>query len=471
MVKAENISTFAKLIHIAQYILKQMILKYLYRSVAILLYTLILVSCLGSNDREFDPSKDAQIYAFGLSSVTDTSKVFTDAKFSIDQINGLIFNRDSLPYLFEVDSIFVNIANAAGFTDIAFKLVKNDSTYTWNGKDSVAMHRLSKIETTAGDGKTKKQYDISINIHQQDPYIIKWNEISGDYLNKAIQSPKTISFKQQFITYYKVSNGDVQASVTSSNKGNDWKPITLSGPINNIKISSITSVTKAESSLLYAMGEGDEVYKSEDGATWNEIDTDYNVKSIYGELPLITDKFAILTIVEDNGEYKFATTDDFSTFNIMNDVRSDFPIEDYSAVSINNPAVYTANYIILYGGKDKDGAPNKNIWILQQKDNKIAIISKKLSFDLDDAQVFSYDDRVYMLTSEKDENKLYFSDNYGLDWKWGGENQELDESIAYRTNASVISDSDNYIWIFGGKSKSQTQIIDVWRGRLNKLAK
>ena len=42
--------------------------------------------------------------------------------------------------------------------------------------------------------------------------------------------------------------------------------------------------------------------------------------------------------------------------------------------------------------------------------------------------------------------------------------------MEFRKKASVITDNEKYIWIFGGISETQTQIDDVWRGRLNKFA-
>ena len=42
--------------------------------------------------------------------------------------------------------------------------------------------------------------------------------------------------------------------------------------------------------------------------------------------------------------------------------------------------------------------------------------------------------------------------------------------MGFRKGASVITDLNNYIWIFGGVSETQTQIDDVWRGRINKFA-
>jgi hypothetical protein len=75
------------------------------------------------------------------------------------------------------------------------------------------------------------------------------------------------------------------------------------------------------------------------------------------------------------------------------------------------------------------------------------------------------------MTYETGKNKLYYSENYGLNWISGGTNQTLPDNFTGRMHASVITDSNNFIWIFGGESGAQGSIADVWRGRLNKLAK
>ncbi len=51
-----------------------------------------------------------------------------------------------------------------------------------------------------------------------------------------------------------------------------------------------------------------------------------------------------------------------------------------------------------------------------------------------------------------------------------GSKEVLDSRIPKASNQSVIVDSDNYIWIFGGIPDSgTTPIVQVWKGRLNKL--
>jgi len=63
-----------------------------------------------------------------------------------------------------------------------------------------------------------------------------------------------------------------------------------------------------------------------------------------------------------------------------------------------------------------------------------------------------------------------YSENYGLDWVAAAQNQSFPPGFDQRTNASIITDAENFIWIFGGISVTQGQLSDVWRGRLNKFA-
>ena len=76
-----------------------------------------------------------------------------------------------------------------------------------------------------------------------------------------------------------------------------------------------------------------------------------------------------------------------------------------------------------------------------------------------------------LTTATESKNVLYISEKgNGIAWNLADSLQALPSSFSYRTNASVIVDEKNYIWIFGGTSERQTELTDVWRGRLNRLA-
>ena len=62
---------------------------------------LLLSSCLGSDDTQYEWSKDCQILSFSLSN--DSIPGLKDVVFTIDQVDGKIFNIDSMPYGTKLD--------------------------------------------------------------------------------------------------------------------------------------------------------------------------------------------------------------------------------------------------------------------------------------------------------------------------------------------------------------------------------
>lgn len=448
--------------------LKQMTLKYLHRAVLLLLWVLAFSSCLNSSESEFEFSHDAQIYSFSMESKKDTTKVLPGVKFTIDQLNNLIFNQDSLPYLFDVDSISLKVSGKTSysFSKIVINLQNGDSTYLWNGEDSVAFKRLESIETTAEDGITTRKYRIKVNIHQQNPNLLNWSRITQNHLIGPVESQKSILHEGKFITYYK--SGDmIKASTSPSTNGKEWTPVTVSGLPATIRVNTLLSATNGNTSTIYALDADSTVYSSTDGLIWNRINSGYPVVAIYGILPSLSGEMAVLTAINDEGILKFALTNDFVSFSLKEALPADdtFPVADFTSTSMENPAVHSAKYIILAGRKDNI------LWIIQEKEGKITLLSETSTVPLQVSQLFVYDAKVYLMTYETGKNRLYYSERYGLDWISAGTEQELPDTFTGRIGASVITDSNNFIWIFGGESGAQVPIADVWRGRLNKLAK
>lgn len=134
-----------------------MISKYFLWASVIVMNLLFLSSCLNSSDNNVEYSPDAQIYAFSLSSKADTSRLLPATTFTIDQVNGMIFNKEPLPFQFNVDSVVMNITGANGYSpfSLVMLLLVPDSSYAWVQSDSVALSRLLKITTTAPDGSTQ----------------------------------------------------------------------------------------------------------------------------------------------------------------------------------------------------------------------------------------------------------------------------------------------------------------------------
>ncbi len=467
MVKEKNLHTFAGIKKLSTILLKQMKSKYFLLTLGIIMNMLLLSSCLGSSDDvDFEYSPDAQIYSFSIVSRTDTNNILNNTRFTIDQVNGRIFNTEPLPYLFHVDSVILNISSASAYSQLSDVTISVSDTadYSWRQTDSVAINKLYRIKTTASDGETTKTYNFSLHTHQTDPYVLSWENVSDGYISSTIADQKTITYNNRFITYFIAGNA-VNSTSSVVGDGVNWTPKNVMGLPPSVQLSSLT----ASGNSLYVIDEDNKVYGSGDGYQWSQIQTEYPIVAIYGVLPSAT-KGDLLIMVNDNETLKLAETDSFTSIHIMefasnsNTSTSDLPIQDFSSVSIDNPSSYSMKYIVIAGGND--------IWIIQEMNGRISDLKTKhiASGSLDDSSLFFYDQNLYLLINSGGENSLLFSRNFGLEWRLTEENQSLSEDMAFRKSASVLTDEDNYIWIFGGVSETQTQIDDVWRGRINKFA-
>ena len=447
--------------------------KYFLWTLAIITNILLLPSCLDSSEAsELEYSADAQIYTFSISSKADTSNILNSTMFTIDQVNGRIFNKELLPYLFHVDSVTVSLSGSntySPFNNVTLSVSGSDDT-VWSQSDSVGINNLYRITTTAPDGETTKRYDFQLNVHDKDPYILSWEKVANSYITPSISDQTTVLYNNRFITYFS-ANGTIGAVSSSSNDGASWTPANIIGLPPNVLLSSL-SVTEND---LYVIDENQRVYNSTDGFTWALKATDYPIIANYGILP--SDNHGEnLVIIDVNNNYQYAKTDDFSNFNFMelesNTSISEFPVRDFSSISINSSTSHTIKFIIVAGGYKADNTANNDIWIMQEKNGKISVLKSKntIAESLTEATLFFYDNNIYLLTNSSGNNSMYYSGNFGLEWNSVGENQSLPTEMDFRKKASVITDNNNNIWIFGGVSRTQTQLNDVWRGKLNKFA-
>lgn len=448
-----------------------MISKYFLWTSVLIVNILLFSSCLGSSDDNIEYSPDAQVYAISLSSKADTTGLLPGVVFTIDQVNKKIFNKKPLPYLFHVDSVMLGVTGSSSyypFYKIDIKLAP-DSTYTWNQMDSIPISRLLKIITTAPDAKTTREYDFQLNIYDKDPYIINWENITANYLTTPAVSQRTIAFNGSFYTYY-LSGTEMKAvSTSASSDGKNWNEVNLSGIPSTIRLSSLI----ISGNNIYALdGASGSVYRSTNGINWSSLPTTYEVKAIYGNLPFATSN-TILVAVNHDGKLKFAQTDNnFSTVNLKNDIPANMPITDFSTINIESGSSYATKFIVLAGGNTAGNSPNNDIWLLQENEGVITYVTSKKPNEgtMKGSSLFFYDEKPYLITTSAGKNLLMYSENYGLDWITAGENQSFPAGFTLRTNASVITDTNNYIWIFGGISSSNTQIVDIWKGRLNRFS-
>jgi len=392
------------------------------------------------------------------------------AKFSIDQVAGVIYNRDSFPYGTVLrNKVQVTSAYHPTYGAASVKVIIPDSIngFTWNNSDSLNFSKTPITFVVTSLGGATKSYNIDIRIHKIDPDTIPWKQMES-YPTQSGAS-KTLLVNDETFYTYAIENGSVM--LYNSNKSAlSWQQKTVSGLPATVKPHSIFRMND----VFYAALDNGDSYKSNDGENWAKVNNDKFVNSILGILPAANrSDDLLLVIIKETDGYYFGKTKDMSSIETVsylsysptdNKVPSTFPLQDEG--SFTNFSSDKNTRMLVVGGGLNAGTELNYVWFIRNTAEGLEMTpSVKNSLFKGAISLFSYDSSLYALHK----NQFYISKNWGEGWVKAPNKQRLDPLMTQRSGESVVVDNENNIWIFGGMSTAGSYLNDVWKGRLNKL--
>ncbi|WP_373749549.1 DUF6242 domain-containing protein, partial [Bacteroides heparinolyticus] len=149
-------------------------IKFLSVIVSFLVVSVALSSCLKSEEN-YELSSDATIHAFGIDTIHGKNYDFT-----IDQLNRVIYNRDSLPVGSDtiIDRILIKTMDVTGWvtygSPVDTLFVTTDSI---NLKPAMNNSIGMKFKVRAADGVTMREYTLKVNVHLQNPDSLAWTDM------------------------------------------------------------------------------------------------------------------------------------------------------------------------------------------------------------------------------------------------------------------------------------------------------
>ena len=440
-----------------------------------LLLFLLFPSC-SDNDTTTNytsSSKDAQIYSFAISAIapisTDSVLRAHDSirfiqvnktKFAIDQIAGVIYNPDSLPFGTVLDAVKVAITFNPSFSPSQVSITTPDSIngYNWNLTDSVFFGKYPIGFRVTSQGGTLKSYNIDIRTHKIDPDTMLWAQMAS--YPSTFGESKTILKQSVFYTYG--VNGNSPVLYTTDKGAINWAKQTLSGFPATVKPESIFLMNN----VFYAVDQTGNSYSSENGKSWTKLTNGKSLTSILGVLPAVNRVDDQLLVIYNDGGQHFGKTKDLITITpIVTEIPANFPLQKAASFT-NSSTDKNKRMLILTGGVNATDGELTYTWLVKDSENGLEMspFVKNTLFKGAGLSNFIYSDKLYALSN----NKFYISAIWGQSWMAAPNKQKLDPKIASRTGQTVIVDDNNYIWIFSGVSGSKG-LNDVWRGRLNSL--
>ena len=198
--------------------------------------------------------------------------------FSIDQVNGRIFNADSLPEGTDVRKLQVNIGapkSAKSVEIIMPSLYDGRDTvinYLKNPTDSINFSQggvMLRINSSNGDHE--RVYNVNVNVHKIKADSLQWQtpvKTLPSTLSPRANAEKSVKFGDKYYCLTKNSGNQAQMAVSADPLNTPWDIQAATLPAD----ASVESLC-ATGDALYILG-GTKLYKSTDGLSWTATESE-----------------------------------------------------------------------------------------------------------------------------------------------------------------------------------------------------
>ena len=455
---------------------------------------LMLSSCLGGDsDNGVDDwtLSNAQIASFTLSS--DSITGLSAVKFTIDQLNSKIYNKDSMPYGTVIDR---KVLCKIGFDDSSIGVANvlfisqstSDSVWYTSDGDSIDFSAPVTIRVNPHDGMSTKVYEAKLNIHLENPDTMVWHKYSGLIAGKTFKDMKVISYNGSYYMY--VLESGIYRLYKSDIKGiNDWVEISLAGFPDNAVLSQITEsegdfYAITEDGALYCSSAKQNSYEEQ---SWLLVDDIPLIKTLLGSLSdnIVSGRTSVLSgIAFENGALHFISINKNKEWKVGMAIPETFPVSGFG--SLDYETMYHPR-IIVAAGRDSNDKLSNNAWSTMDGLSWALLTTDATVFSPREGITLSHYDNKFFIIGGVDGsdvalNDIFYSKDQGITWtrEMDKSVEAEDSSVTYfykmpedytaRGFASAVVDQDNYILLFGGKaSKDKNVLNELWRGRINRL--
>ena len=202
--------------------------------------TSIMTSCLDNDVEQITYTSETSITGFSLGTLNinrigkdknglDSHYVDTldcsNYPFTIDQINRIITNKDSLPVGTYIDKVITNITYDAGV--LAYKPKGSDHDTIWTSTDSIDFTEPVEFKVYAYSGVEGKPYKVTINVHQQEPDTISWKKFDNNPFSAGnLSEQKAVYANGKVYVFGKNENGThIEYSDVANDNPTSWTPV------------------------------------------------------------------------------------------------------------------------------------------------------------------------------------------------------------------------------------------------------
>ena len=431
------------------------------------LLTISLAACNG-NKETVTKSSVAELTSFSFAN-NDSMPGLAAAVFTVEERidTGLVWNKDSMLYGTRLDSVVPKFTFAA--TPGSATIYTPTDSIPLSGNDTVDFSRGPiYLSVTSQDGNNTKVYEIRPTVHQVDPDLYKWTQLTSGIYTADESEQRVVELGTNFVMIK--SNGFALHAYSSADAVS-WTD--LGEPAGLPAGTKVRQIISDGATLYY--GDGATVYTSADAQTWTANTVAYSVVTM-----LLYWNELVWALVDNSGNYELAYLENnaLTLSGLKPDCR--FPVSDFATVTFQSPSL--RDRAIIIGGFADNGQSLNTRWNLEysrhtSENNGYRLqefsIDRPSFTTLTGISVISYNDQLLMFGGV-DADMTYFGRNIlisvdeGLNWvEADTAKNQLPEVYQARQKQTAIV-RNNYIYLFGGQDATTTY-SDVYRGRLNSI--
>lgn len=328
---------------------------------------LAMTACNGDDDNmnldeipqpAIDSQSSTAINSFNIKPNSKVLAHLDSVFFTIDLINGRIFNADSLPYGTNVSKLVMNLGSetvskiTVKFTDLETSATK-EVDYTTSSSDSVNFNAPVTITVLSANELYERVYDVSVNVHQVKADSLCWGSLEYAQLPApaVATEQKTVSYDGKVYCLTSTPEGYYLAVSDNPAYVSSWNisPVSFVGFTPDVNSFSSTS------QALYVLSAEGRLYTSVNGLDWESCGLDGWVSIIggYGDM--------VVGVKCAGGVYSSATYPT-NTAVESTSLPDGFPMTGHSPV-VSYTSQWSAHpQMITVGGRCADGSLSSAAW-------------------------------------------------------------------------------------------------------------
>lgn len=454
------------------------------------------VACNSSEEIPNYLPSSASVRSFSLASNRSVLPNLDSVYFSIDLYSGAIFNADSLPYGTKTNAL-VPIILTDGSSVAELHVPRPNTTdtvinYLENSTDSVDFSNGPvKLRIISLDGKTERNYSISVNVHKLPTDTLTWSRLEGQNLPTVFNAVSEQHTTEAGGTFYCVTRYENRYSIAvTTDPAGSWDAQEVTLPANP-RLNTLTATTEG----IYILDKDSKVYKSTDnGKTWTatDVEMDFAIGG-YGDKLLGTRKIGSdWKIVQYPGEMTWS-------------LPAGFPVRGASVPMSYRFEMSLTPQMLIIGGRDANDEYLNKTWAFdgsQWADITRGAIPEALEgmnlvpyFNIHtDTTAWHVATRNSVLLAFGGQradgtinDTVYMSTNFGMHWTKAPENLQIPTTIVPprtdsqaftvtttvkstgRATAPITEWEVPYIYLFGGVNTEGQTYNTIYRGAIKQF--